>query len=174
MCATVPVEKARNGHIAVSADGSSWIWAPDRSTAFLTRDKGNSWMSCQGLPENIRVIADKVNPKRFYAVDAVAGLLYSSEDGGLLSSTDTLQLAVKTLRRGNASLTNRRGDPRGGQDRIYSTPGREGIRGLPLTMACTIPLPVRDLIFVRWTKSVLSMPSGLARQSRAVTIRPFI
>jgi hypothetical protein len=40
--------------------------------------------------------------------------------------TDTLQLAVKTLRRGNASLTNRRGDPRGGQDRIYSTPGREG------------------------------------------------
>lgn len=65
MCATVPVEKARNGHIAVSADGSSWIWTPDRSTAFLTRDKGNSWMSCQGLPENIRVIADKVNPKTF-------------------------------------------------------------------------------------------------------------
>ena len=126
MCATVPVEKARNGHIAVSADGSSWIWTPDRSTAFLTRDKGNSWMSCQGLPENIRVIADKVNPKRFYAVDAVAGLLYSSEDGGATFHTDTLQLAVKTLRRGNASLTNRRGDPRGGQDRIYSTPGREG------------------------------------------------
>ena len=114
MCATVPVEKARNGHIAVSADGSSWIWTPDRSTAFLTRDKGNSWMSCQGLPENIRVIADKVNPKRFYAVDAVAGLLYSSEDGGATFHTDTLQLAVKTLRRGNASLTNRRGDPRGG------------------------------------------------------------
>ena len=126
MCATVPVEKARNGHIAISADGSSWIWTPDRSTAFLTRDKGNSWMSCQGLPENIRVIADKVNPKRFYAVDAVAGLLYSSEDGGATFHTDTLQLAVKTLRRGNASLTNRRGDPRGGQDRIYSTPGREG------------------------------------------------
>ena len=83
-------------------------------------------MSCQGLPENIRVIADKVNPKRFYAVDAVAGLLYSSEDGGATFHTDTLQLAVKTLRRGNASLTNRRGDPRGGQDRIYSTPGREG------------------------------------------------
>ena len=53
-------------------------------------------------------------------------LLYSSEDGGATFHTDTLQLAVKTLRRGNASLTNRRGDPRGGQDRIYSTPGREG------------------------------------------------
>lgn len=59
-------------------------------------------------------------------MDAVAGLLYSSEDGGATFHTDTLQLAVKTLRRGNASLTNRRGDPRGGQDRIYSTPGREG------------------------------------------------
>lgn len=174
MCATVPVEKARNGHIAISADGSSWIWTPDRSTAFLTRDKGNSWMSCQGLPENIRVIADKVNPKRFYAVDAVAGLLYSSEDGGATFHTDTLQLAVKTLRRGNASLTNRRGDRAEGKTVFIRLPVVREICGLPLTMACTIPLPVRDLIFVRWTKSVLSMPSGLARQSRAVTIRPFI
>lgn len=40
MCATVPTEKSRNGHIAVAADGSSWIWTPDRSEAYLTRDKG--------------------------------------------------------------------------------------------------------------------------------------
>lgn len=40
MCATVPTEKSRNGHIAVAADGSSWIWIPDRSKAYLTRDKG--------------------------------------------------------------------------------------------------------------------------------------
>lgn len=82
MCATVPTEKSRNGHIAVAADGSSWIWTPDRSEAYLTRDKGASWQSCRGLPKNIRVIADKVNPQRFYAVDAVAEILYSSEDGG--------------------------------------------------------------------------------------------
>ena len=72
-------------------------------------------------------------------------------------------------------LTNRRGDPRGGQDRIYSTPGREGDLWIAAYDGLYhSPLPVRDLIFVRWTKSVLSMPSVLARQSRAVTIRPFI
>jgi hypothetical protein len=58
MCATVPTEKSRNGHIAVAADGSSWIWIPDRSKAYLTRDKGASWQSCRGLPKNIRIIAD--------------------------------------------------------------------------------------------------------------------
>ena len=84
MCATVPTEKSRNGHIAAAADGSSWIWTPDHSEAYLTRDKGASWQSCRGLPKNIRVIADKVNPQRFYAVDAVAEILYSSEMVGRL------------------------------------------------------------------------------------------
>lgn len=68
----------------MAADGSSWIWTPDRSEAYLTRDKGASWQSCRGLPKNIRVIADKVNPQRFYAVDAVAEILYSSEMVGRL------------------------------------------------------------------------------------------
>ena len=125
MCATVPTEKSRNGHIAVAADGSSWIWIPDRSKAYLTRDKGASWQVCRGLPKNIRVIADKVNPKRFYAVDAVAEILYSSEDGGATFHADTLNLTVKRSQRGNAGAAVRRGDLRGGQDRIYATPGRE-------------------------------------------------
>mgnify|MGYP000736067342 CR=1 FL=1 len=84
MCATVPTEKSRNGDIAVAADGSSWIWIPDRSKAYLTRDKGASCKFAVVCLSNIRVIADKVNPKRFYAVDAVAEILYSSEDGGRL------------------------------------------------------------------------------------------
>lgn len=125
MCATVPTEKSRNGHIAVAADGSSWIWIPDRSKAYLTRDKGASWQVCRGLPKNIRVIADKVNPKRFYAVDAVAEILYSREDGGATFHADTLNLTVKRSQRGNAGAAVRRGDLRGGQDRIYATPGRE-------------------------------------------------
>ncbi len=123
MCASVPVEKARNGHIAVSVDGSSWIWTPDRSEAYLTRDKGTTWQPCRGLPKNIRVIADKANSKRFYAVDAVSEILYHSEDGGVTFQTDTLNLTVKRKLRGNTSL--HRADPRGGQDRIYSTPGYE-------------------------------------------------
>lgn len=124
-CASLPVDKARNGHIAVSADGTSWIWTPDRSDAYLTRDKGTTWQPCQGLPKDIRTIVDKMNPRRFYAVDAVNEILYSSEDGGATFRADTLDLTVKRMmRRGNAAPMNR-GDQRGGQDRIYSTPGFE-------------------------------------------------
>ncbi len=125
-CLSVPVDKARNGHIAVSADGENWIWTPDRSNAYLTRDKGASWVQCQGLPQNMRVIADKVNPKRFYGVDAVNEIVYSSEDGGLTFHADTLALTVRQpSRRLQAVARNSRGDSRGGQDRIYSMPGRE-------------------------------------------------
>lgn len=122
----MPVDKARNGHIAVSADGENWIWTSDRSYAYLTRDKGASWVQCQGLPQNMRVIADKVNPKRFYGVDAVNEIVYSSEDGGLTFRADTLALTVRQpSRRPKAVARNSRGDSRGGQDRIYSMPGRE-------------------------------------------------
>ena len=68
---------------------------PRRSKAYLTRDKGASWQVCCGLPKNIRVIADKVDSRRFYAVDAVAEILYSSEDGGMTFHADTLNLTVK-------------------------------------------------------------------------------
>lgn len=125
MCTSLPTAKARNGHIAVSADGSSWVWTPDRSDAFLTRDRGTTWQPCLGLPKNIRVIADKQNPQRFYAIDAVAEILYSSEDGGATFHADTLNLTVKRTRRAPSAQPAHRADPRGGQDRIYSTPGRE-------------------------------------------------
>lgn len=125
MCTALPTEKARNGHIAVSADGSSWVWTPDRSDAFHTRDRGTTWQPCLGLPKNIRVIADKQNPQRFYAIDAVAEILYSSEDGGATFHADTLNLTVKRTRRTPSAQPAHRADPRGGQDRIYSTPGRE-------------------------------------------------
>lgn len=125
MCTALPTEQARNGHIAVSADGSSWVWTPDRSDAFHTRDRGTTWQPCLGLPKNIRVIADKQNPQRFYAIDAVAEILYSSEDGGATFHADTLNLTVKRTRRTPSAQPAHRADPRGGQDRIYSTPSRE-------------------------------------------------
>ena len=125
-CSSVPVEGARNGHIAVSADGSNWIWTPDRSDAYITTDKGESWIQCQGLPRNMRVIADKVNPKRFYGVDAVNEIVYSSEDGGFTFRADTLSLTARpTVRRQQPGPRANRGDNRGGQDRIYAMPGRE-------------------------------------------------
>ena len=55
----------------------------------------------------------------------MAEILYSSEDGGATFHADTLNLTVKRFQRGNAGAAVRRGDPRGGQDRIYATPGHE-------------------------------------------------
>lgn len=125
-CATVPVEGARNGHIAVSADGASWVWTPDRSDAYYTLDKGNTWTPCAGLPKDMRVIADKVNPMRFYGVDAVNEVVYSSVDGGKTFRADTLNLTMKQPQRRQQPATRaNRGDSRGGQDRIYAMPGRE-------------------------------------------------
>lgn len=125
MCASEPVEKARNGHIAVSADGASWVWTPDRSAAFVTRDKGTTWQPCQGLPKGIRVVADKQNPARFYAVNAVEEVVYSSQDGGATFRADTLSLAANFRFTRRQPVQASRGDVRGGQDRIYATPGRE-------------------------------------------------
>ena len=48
----------------------------------LTADRGATWNAVQGLPEGTRPIADRVNPKRFYAVDFAAGHLLASSDGG--------------------------------------------------------------------------------------------
>lgn len=124
-CASLPQEKVRNGHIAVAADGSTWIWTPDHSEAYYTRDKGINWQQCKGLPRNIRVVADKMNASRFYAIDVVNEILYYSQDGGISFQADTLNLKMKMPHRRNVSTRNNRGDNRGGQDRIYSTPGYE-------------------------------------------------
>lgn len=116
--ATVPTETGRNGHIAVSPDGETWVWVPDRSDAYYTDDMGTTWNQCEGIGRDIRVIADKVNSKRFYGLDIKAGILYESKDGA--KTFEAKQLPFRAA--GNAS----RGDNRGGQDRVYSTPGREG------------------------------------------------
>lgn len=124
MCEALPVEGACNGHIAVSADGSSWVWTPEREAAYYTLDKGRTWAPCQGLPRNIRVVADKQNPALFYAVDVLAGVLYTSEDGGRTFRPDKVWQS-EGQSSAKAASPRGRGDVRGGQDRVYATPGRE-------------------------------------------------
>lgn len=116
-CSTVPVDKAEHGHVAMASDGSTWIWTPERQKAYYTTDKGATWTVCKGLPDNTRVIADKENPLRFYALDIRNKMLYSSIDGGRSFKGDTLNI---NLQQGH------RGDNRGGQDRVYAVPGYEG------------------------------------------------
>jgi photosystem II stability/assembly factor-like uncharacterized protein len=119
--AVTPNSGCRLGHIAVSSDGATWIWAPEKSPVYFSKDNGITWTQCKGLPENIRVIADRVNADKFYALALFDGKLFISNDGGVNFIENLLNLPGGLPKPGND-----RGDWRGGQDRIYATPGREG------------------------------------------------
>jgi len=119
--ATTPQPNSRLGRIAVSEDAAVWVWTPAQSVPYWTSDNGKSWTACSGLPRNMRVIADTVNPRKFYALDLFGGMLYVSTDGGASFTNQPLQLAGPLPERGG-----NRGDNRGGQDWIYVTPGKEG------------------------------------------------
>jgi len=122
-----PTPTSRAGTIAVSADGAAWIWTPQREAASVTRDMGATWKSVQGLPSGVRVIADPVEPNSFYAVSLANATLYRSNDGGATFSAQgfTLQNAPQV------QPATARGDNRGGQDRVYATPGRAADLWLP-------------------------------------------
>lgn len=119
--ASTPQPDSALGHIAVSADGTTWVWTPERSPVYFTRDRGGTWTPSQGVPNDTRVVADRVNPRKFYALDLFGGRLFVSRDG---ASTFTEQPLV--LPGGLPKPGGNRGDDRGGQDRIYATPGKEG------------------------------------------------
>lgn len=118
-----PAPGAEVGTVAVSADGGSWVWTPGRSRPYRTTDRGRSWSPAVGLPPGTRVIADPLDPARFYAMDLFVGRFFISDDGGATFAGRRLELPdgppQPPTRRGD------RGDARGGQDRLYATPGRE-------------------------------------------------
>lgn len=126
--ATVPDAKSGDGFIAVSADSKAWVWTPKGGTPHVSHDRGDSWTAVQGLPAGTRVIADRVNPRRFHAMALFDDKLYASDDAGLSFSAKPLALPDGPVIRAAAGSNNHsnRGDDRGGQDRLYATPGREG------------------------------------------------
>ncbi|MEO6277762.1 hypothetical protein [Roseateles sp.] len=126
--ATVPDAKSGDGFIAVSADGKAWVWTPRGGLPHVSHDHGDTWKAVNGLPAGTRVIADRVNPKRFHAMALFDDKLFASDDGGLSFSAKPLALPDGPVTRVAAGRNNRsnRGDDRGGQDRLYATPGREG------------------------------------------------
>jgi photosystem II stability/assembly factor-like uncharacterized protein len=119
--ASTPQPTSSLGHIAVSSDGTTWVWAPQRTPVFFTRDRGATWVRAQGIPDNTRVIADRVNPRKFYGLALFDGKLFVSTDGAATFSSQPLTLPDGLPPRGG-----NRGDNRGGQDRIYAAPGKEG------------------------------------------------
>jgi photosystem II stability/assembly factor-like uncharacterized protein len=126
--AAEPEPKASAGHIAVSADGATWVWTPSEQVPYVTTDRGASWTACAGLPKDTRVVADRKNPKRFYAMALFDGKLFESSDRAAHFTERPLVMPGGLPKRGGSGNDNRtdRGDDRGGQDRLYVTPGREG------------------------------------------------
>jgi hypothetical protein len=68
--------------VAVAADGSTIVWAPGAAVPDYSIDFGRTWTQCSGAPKGLRVVADRVNPKKFYGYDAANGTVYASSNGG--------------------------------------------------------------------------------------------
>ncbi|HEY0760404.1 MAG TPA: xyloglucanase [Acidisarcina sp.] len=117
--------KPRAGTVSVSADGQTWVWVPERSAAYVTTDRGATWKASTGVPPDTRIVADPVNPEKFYALSLFDGRLFLSSDGAQTFTSEPFMLPDGLPRAGN------RGDVRGGQDRLYAAPGREGDLWLP-------------------------------------------
>jgi photosystem II stability/assembly factor-like uncharacterized protein len=118
---SMPAPTSKLGHIAVSSNGESWVWTPENSSVYVTTDMGTTWTKSKGIPDHTVVIADKVNPGKFYAISLFEGKLFVSHDGGHNFFEQPLDLPGGFPKKGG-----NRGDSRGGQDHIYATPGSEG------------------------------------------------
>jgi hypothetical protein len=71
------------GKLAVGADGNAIVWTLQRGAAYLTTDRGVTWTNCLGLTVGAKVVADPVNPSRFYAFDGQDGKLLASTNGAV-------------------------------------------------------------------------------------------
>ena len=101
-----PAGTKGGGAIAASADGGTFVWAPRGAALSTSSDHGATWTASSGISGSVQPVADRSNPRRFYALDKNAGKMYVSTDGGVrFAATD-------------ASI------PTGGK--LRAIPGREG------------------------------------------------
>jgi photosystem II stability/assembly factor-like uncharacterized protein len=126
--ATVPDPQSTAGAIAVSADGATWVWTPKGKPPYVSSDNGGTWKAIVDLPSDTRVVADRVDARRFYAMSLFDGRFYTSDDGAAHFTEQPLVLPDGPVQRGGNGHDNHtdRGDDRGGQDRLYATPGKRG------------------------------------------------
>jgi len=120
---TMPKKAKGAGSIAVSADGSAFVWAPLEGPVVFSQDRGATWARAEGLPDAevspdwapvpFRPAADRVNPKKFYVLDAKGGQAFTSVDGGAhFTASPTGLPALADYQYGSASAA--------------ATPGIEG------------------------------------------------
>ncbi|WP_181885040.1 T9SS type A sorting domain-containing protein [Pontibacter diazotrophicus] len=82
--ASAPAGTTGGGTIAVSADGTTLVWAPaGASGVFYSRNNGGSWTGATGISKGgLKPVADRVNAKKFYVYDVEAGRVMLSTNGG--------------------------------------------------------------------------------------------
>jgi hypothetical protein len=86
---------AQAGTVAVSADGSTFVWTPSNQAASYSRNSGTSWSASTGLPAGAKVVADRASAGTFYALSG--GTLYVSTNGGASFTTRSGGLANGAL-----------------------------------------------------------------------------
>ncbi|GHU52399.1 sialidase [Clostridia bacterium] len=99
------------GSVAMSADGSSYVWSPSGNNPVVLVADGS--IKATNLPNNAWVASDRVNSNIYYA--SSGGKLYKSTNGGL-TFTENFNYGVNF-----------------GTSKIKAVPGEEGHVWLPLT-----------------------------------------
>ncbi|MEG3082105.1 hypothetical protein U1707_00485 [Sphingomonas sp. PB2P12] len=103
--------------ITVSADGATMVVATP--VPYVSRDRGRSWSVVRGLPGKTRAVADKRDPRVFYAVDV--------ENGRILVSRDTAISFAPVAGRGlPADLAPAGRQGREAQSALLADPDRTG------------------------------------------------
>ncbi len=102
------------GSISVSSDGKTVVWTLPSGSPEVTRDWGATWVAGNGTVPALRVIADSVNPAKFYSFDTQGGNVYVSSDAGSSFAT-----AAKDLPKVEGSFFPAPGD-------LHAAPGIEG------------------------------------------------
>jgi hypothetical protein len=105
---------ARRGRNRDLADGKTVVWSPTGVAPHLTQDWGATWFPSVGGSVNLAVVADTVNPSKFYAYDTEAGTLVVSTDGARSFKARAGGLPIAKGRWGPAPGT------------VVAVPGREG------------------------------------------------
>ncbi|MGW6243992.1 RICIN domain-containing protein [Streptomyces roseolus] len=75
-----PVAGARDGRVALSADGSTIVWTEAGQAPYRSTDNGASWSRVDGLGNDAAVVADRSSARTFYSLSG--GTLHASTDGG--------------------------------------------------------------------------------------------
>jgi hypothetical protein len=80
---TLPATTAGQGSIAIAVDGSAIVWAPSDGPVAYTTNLGTTWTNSTGATAESDIVADRVNPKKFYIYNSSSGTLQISTDGGV-------------------------------------------------------------------------------------------